>query len=79
MIIPKGIYELSILVIFVCLFRSFNNLSKDYQAEQRAESSNIVSCQKFMAIFICLLYGINTLLFNMVSPYFLYINLKDRK
>ena len=79
MIVPKGIYELGILVIFLFLFRSFNNLSKDYQAEKRAESSNIVRCQKILAIIIVSLYGINTILFNVVSPYFLYLNLQDRR
>ena len=28
--IPKIIYELSIFVIFICLFRRFNQLSQDY-------------------------------------------------
>ena len=79
LIVPKGIYEMSILVVFLSLFRVFNNLSKDYQAEKKAESSNIVRCQKIMATVICLLYGINTILQNVVSPYFLYLNLKDRK
>ena len=30
LLIPKFLFEMSILVIFICLFKSFNSLSQDY-------------------------------------------------
>ena len=33
LIVPKFLYEISILVICMGLFRKFNSLSQDYQAE----------------------------------------------
>ena len=72
--VPKLIYELSILVIFISLFVKFNRLSKDYQAEQTAQSSHLVTLSKLLTIFICTLYLINTILFDLISPLFWYLD-----
>ena len=77
MTIPKFFYEMSILIIFVCLFKKFNKMSQDYQAEQKANQSNLVTYSKILAIFVCTLYLINTLLFNIISPLFLYLTWQE--
>ena len=69
---------MALLIIFVCLFRKFNNLSKDYQAEQKENSSSkTVLIAKIVVIFICILYSVNTFLFNIVSPALLYLDLQE--
>ena len=35
--VPKFCYEFAVLVIFICLSRSFNALSADYQANARSQ------------------------------------------
>ena len=68
--VPKLAYEMSILCIFVGLFRRFNNLSKDYQADQKQKQTNFVLIAKLMAIFVWLLSLLNTILYDIVSPIF---------
>jgi len=75
--LPKLIYELSIVVIFICLFKKFIRLSQDYQAEQKAQASNLILYSKILAIIVCTLYLINTILFNVVSPLLLYFNWEE--
>ena len=73
--VPKIIYEMAVLVIFISLFRRFNMLSKDYQAEQRGHGqSRFVTVAKILCGFVCTLYFLNTLLFNVISPLFLYLD-----
>lgn len=76
--IPKIIYELSIFVIFICLFRRFNHLSQDYQTEQRGHgSTSFILIAKILCFFVVTLALINMFLFNVISPLFFYINMDE--
>ena len=67
--VPKFLFEMSVLIVFAALFSSFNALSKDYQAEQKGTKNNsFLCCAKFLAIFICTLYLINTVFYDIVNP-----------
>ena len=76
LMIPKIIYEMAILVIFICLFRRFNHLSQDYQTENRSSSSgsSFIFVAKVLCFFVCALYFINTIFFNVLSPLFWYFD-----
>ncbi len=78
---PKFVYEMSILIIFLSLFRSFNALSADYQADQRGKSSGKFICiAKVIFVVLCLIYFVNALLFNIVGPTTWYLDsTKDGK
>ena len=65
---------MGILVVFICLFIKFNKLSKDYQAEQKANSSHLMTFSKVLAFFICTLYFMNTILYNIISPLCWYLD-----
>ena len=75
---PKFIYEISMLIIFIALLKKFNNLSEDYQQEQRGQSS-FIRVAKLLAVIICLLYLINTLLFDIYTPFIWYENMHEDK
>ena len=63
------------MCIFLALFKSFNALSEDYQAEQREhKKNNFLILVKVMVFSICFLYFINTVLYNIVSPLFWYLD-----
>lgn len=67
--VPKFIYEISVVIIFAALFKSFNALSQDYQIEQKGnKGSGFVCCAKVLAIFISTLYLINTVFYDIVNP-----------
>lgn len=67
---------MSVLIIFICLLRKFNELSEDYQQEQRGQG-NFVRVAKCLAVFICLLYLFNTLLFDVIAPLIWHFHMGD--
>ena len=76
--VPKLCFEMSIFVIFICLVRRFNNLSQDYQAEEKSnKSSCFITVAKWMTAFTMFFYFMNTLFFDVVSPLFWHYALKD--
>jgi hypothetical protein len=75
---PKFVFEIIILVIFISLFRKFNQLSQDYQAEQRSSTNkNFVCVAKVLASLICILYFINTILFGLVGPIVWHLDMNE--
>ena len=68
--IPKLLFEMLVLVVFICLIKSFNALSQDYQLEQRSAQSNFVRIAKILSAIVCFLYFVNVVLYNVVSPMF---------
>lgn len=73
---PKFLFEMSLLVIFIALIKKFNQLSQDYQAEQRGTRSNFMCVAKCLAFVIFTLYFLNTLLIDVAGPIIWYLGTK---
>ena len=73
LMVPKFLFEMLLLVVFIALIRNFNKLSQDYQAEQRGTSSNFMCVAKLLAFVIFTLYFLNTLLLDVASPIVWYV------
>ena len=77
LLVPKFLFELSILFAFLAMYRTFNQWSRSYQ-EHEDTNSNFVCITKTLGVVMATLFLINTFLFNVVTPLMYHFSLEEK-